>query len=88
MVEKVAMAIHGDWAGQPSARERADATAALDAILPQVTTVAELEVLSPDAMLMAPRSGVCLRADEVLSSGWPESSALIVVWTPEEGDRG
>lgn len=60
-----------------------DAAAYLDAVLPQVTTVAELRALPHNAVVMAPRSGVCMREWEAIENGWPGSPALTVVWQPE-----
>ena len=61
----------------------------LDAVLPQITTVAELEAL-PDRTLLVAADGFCLRWFDFMTSGLnllADHGPLTVIWQPEPGDR-
>jgi len=66
-----------DAVGADDYRRRAKAV--LNAILPQVTTVAELEALPIGTLLLKPETGQCERINE---ARLPYRLPLTIVWTP------
>jgi len=59
----------------------------LDAILPQVTTVAELEALRPEALLLPEQGGVTVRSRSLMARAYVEGGGtLTLIWQPGSGD--
>lgn len=84
MVEKAALVLDAAYPGEYVATEAARAV--LDAILPQVTTVAELEALPSGSLLVTPNGEPVrhLYAHWQTERAWLETyGTLTLVWQPE-----
>jgi hypothetical protein len=86
MVEKIAdrLRVYVNQVDQGHEVFEADfAETILDTILPQVSTVAELEALDERAVVMNPEDGLCSRASLVAALTMLSRGPLTVVWRPE-----